>query len=284
VALAGLTICAWKQTTYWRNSETLWTHTLAVTDDHAVANTNLGMRLADLGKFDDALSHLATALDVRTKNSHPYYDLSFAIILDDIGEVLFSQSRLDEAINYFRRALQFRSDYPYARYNLGTTLFRKGDIDDAIAEWQRVLSVQPEDPGTLTNIGNALVQKGAIRDAMDYYERALRSDPQGERALNNLAWIFATAPNQSLRNGARAIELAQKANRLTNQSDPIYIRTEAAAYAEARQFQEAMAVAQRALEKADALGQHDLALQIQEEIDLFRRNVPLRDQTLSDAR
>src|ERR1700730_1122864 len=186
VVIIVLAFGAWKQTIYWRNSETLWTHTLAVTDDNAVANTNLGMRLADLGKFDEALSHLATALDVRSKNSHSYYDLSFAIILDDIGEVLFRQSRLDEAINYFRRALQFRPDYPYARYNLGTTLFRKGDIDDAIAEWQRVLSVQPEDPGTLTNIGNALVQKGAIRDAVDHYERALRSDPQGERTLNNL--------------------------------------------------------------------------------------------------
>jgi protein O-mannosyl-transferase len=278
-----LAITARAHVFYWRNSETLWTHALAVTDDNAVANTNLGMRLADLGKFDDALSHLATALDVRSKNSHPYYDLSFAIILGDVGEVLFRQNRLDEAVSYFRRSLQFRPDYPYARYNLGMTLFRKGDTDEAIAEWQRVLSVQKEDPGTLTDIGNALVQKGSIREAINYYERALRSDPQSERALNNLAWILAVAPNQSLRNGARAIELAQKANRVTNQSDPICIRTEAAAYAEAGQFQEAIAVAQRASEKADALGQHDLALQIQDEIDLFRRHAPLRDQTLSDA-
>src|SRR5262249_17506915 len=145
---------AWKQTRYWRDSETLWRHTLAVTTDNDVANANLGMVLSDHGQFEEALSHLQTALVLRSRREHRHYDLSRAIILDDIGEVLVHKGDLDQAIPYFRQSLDARPDYSNSRYNLGMTLFQKGDVDGAIAEWQKVLSFQPGDSETLTNIGN----------------------------------------------------------------------------------------------------------------------------------
>src|SRR6266480_3823702 len=52
-----LSVCAWKQTTYWRNSETLWAHTLAVTTDNDVALTNLGTSLMERGQLDEAFSY-----------------------------------------------------------------------------------------------------------------------------------------------------------------------------------------------------------------------------------
>jgi len=277
-----LSFVAWKQTTYWRNSETLWTHALAVTSENEVANTNLGMILSERGQFDDALSHLRTALAIRSRDQHHYYNLRRAIILDDIGEVLVRKGELNDAISYFRQSLELKPDYPFSRYNLGATLFHKGDVDGAIAEWQKVLSIQPDDPQTLTNIANAFVLKGRLREAMAHYEKALQSEPDSARALNNFAWMLATAPDDSIRNGARAVALAEKANQISN--DPLFIRTLAAAYAEAAHFDAAIESGTHASDVADAQGQHDLAVQIQKETNLYRQHLPLRDPGLKNSR
>ena len=284
IVIVALAACGARQTTYWRNSETLWTHTLATTAGNVVANINLGMVLSDRGQFDDALAHLRTALALCSSSEHRRYNLQSAMILDDIGEVLVHEGQLDEAIPYFRQSLELRPNYPYPRLNLGTTLFRKGDLDGAIAEWKKVLLVQPEEAGTLTNIANAFVLKGSLGEAMEHYKKALQSDPESERALNNYAWILSTAPDNSVRDGAKAVELAKKANRLSKNKNPLFIRTLAAAYAEAGQFDAAVETALRASEVAYAQNQYDLALQIQEETKLYRRHLPMRDQSLTNSR
>src|SRR5438874_5755758 len=56
-ALVALSDCAWNQTSYWRNSEALWTRALAVTNDNETAHTNFGMLLSREGQVDEAISH-----------------------------------------------------------------------------------------------------------------------------------------------------------------------------------------------------------------------------------
>src|SRR6266436_2102937 len=278
-----LSACAWKQTTYWRSSETLWTHTLAVTTDNDVALTNLGTSLMDRGQLDDALSYFQSALAIRSRSEHSHYNLSLALIHDSVGNVLGRKGRLDEAIAHFRQAIAFRPDYPDAHYNLGTLLFQRHDLDGAISEWRITLSLHPNDPGTNANLGNALVQKGLLREAATHYEVALQSEPDSPVALNNLAWLLSAGPDDSLRNGARAVELARNLTRVSKQNNPFFIRTLAAAYAEAGQFDLAIETAQGASELANAQGQHSLAIQIQDETDLYRQHLPFRDRTLRNA-
>ncbi len=278
-----LSVCAWKQTTYWRNSETLWTRALAVTTDNDVALTNLGTSLMDRGQLDDALSYFQRALAVRSRSEHSHYNLSLALIHDSVGNVLARKGRLNDAVAHFRQAIEFRPDYPDAHYNLGTVLFRSRDLDGAIAEWRVTLSLHPNDPGTNANLGNALVQKGLLREAATHYEVALQSEPDSPVALNNLAWLLSAGPDDSLRNGARAVELARNLNRVSKQNNPFFIRTLAAAYAEAGQFDAAVKTAQGASELANAQGQHGLAVQIQDETDLYRQHLPFRDRTLRNA-
>ena len=278
-----LSACAWKQTTYWRNSETLWTHTLAVTTDNDVALTNFGTLLMEHGQLDDALSYFQTALAVRSRSEHRHYNLSLALIHDSVGNVLARKGRIDDAIVHLRQAIELRPDYPDAHYNLGTALFQKGDLDGAIAQWRTTLSIHPDDAGAHTSFGNALVQKGLLREAVDHYEKALQSDPDSILPLNNLAWVMSTGPDDSLRNNKIAVQLAAKANQLSKESNPVFIRTLAAAYAQAGQFENAIETARRALKQANAQGAHDLAVQIQEDVDLYQRRTPLRDPTLRNA-
>src|SRR5205807_7985763 len=186
-----LTFCGWKQTTYWKNSETLWTHTLAVTKDDDVALTNLGTLLMERGQLDDALSYFQRALAVRSGSEHRHYNLSLAIIHDSTGNVLARTGRLEDAIVHFRQAIELRPDFPDPHYNLGTALFQKGNLDGAIAEWRTTLSIHPYDAGAHTSLGNALVQKGLLREAADHYEKALQSEPDSILPLNNLAWVMS---------------------------------------------------------------------------------------------
>jgi tetratricopeptide (TPR) repeat protein len=279
-----LSACAWKQTTYWRNSETLWTRALAVTTDNDVALTNLGTSLMERGQLDDALSYFQRALAIRSGSEHRHYSLSLALIHDSVGNALARKGRLNDAIVHFRQSIALRPDFPDAHYNLGTALFQKGDLDDAIAEWRTTLSIHPFDAGAHTSLGNALVQKGSLREAVDHYEKALQSEPDSVLPLNNLAWVMSTGPDDSLRNNEIAVQLATKANQLSKESNPVFIRTLAAAYAQAGQFEKAIETARRALEQANAQGVHDLASQIQEELDLYQRRTPLRDPSLRNAR
>ena len=281
-----LSACSWKQTSYWRNSETLWDHALAVTQNNDVAHTNLGILLMERGQLDDALTNFQTALQIREKSAQAagsHYDLSQALIQGDIGNVLAQKGRLDEAIGHLRKAIEFQPDYADAHYNLGTALFQRGETDEAINEWQKTLAIRPNDSGAHSNLGNALVQKKRLVDAIQQYRLALQFAPQSVLPLNNLAWILSTCSDASLRNGVEAVALAEKANRYSENRNAVFIRTLAAAYAEAGRFEEAMKTAQQASETANAQHQRGLAIQIQEDADLYRRRIALRDDSLSNA-
>jgi protein O-mannosyl-transferase len=283
VAVLALTFVAWKQTTVWRNSETLWTHTLAVTKDNDVALTNLGTALMEQGKLDDALSYFQKAIDVRSGSEQRHYNFSLSVIHDSIGNVLARKGRLNDAIVHLRQAVDLRPDFPDAHYNLGTALFQKGDLDGAIAQWRTTLSIHPDDSGAHTHLGNALVQKGRLGEAADHYEKALQSDPDAILPLNNLAWLMSTGPDDSLRNNEIAIKLALKANQLSKQNNPVFVRTLAAAYAQAGQFEAAIEIARRAAELANAQGVRDLAAEIVHDVDFYQQRMPLRDPSLRNA-
>jgi protein O-mannosyl-transferase len=283
VALLALAFGAWKQTTYWRNSETLWTHTLAVTKDNDVALTNLGTALMEKGQLDDALSYFQKALDVRSGSEQRHYNFSLSVIHDSVGNVLARKGRLNEAIVHLRQAVDLRPDFPDAHYNLGTALFQKGDLDGAIAEYKTALSIHPNDAGAHTSLGNALVQKGLLRDAADHYEKALQWDPDAILPLNNLAWIMSAGPDESLRNNEIAVKLALKANQLSRQNNPVFVRTLAAAYAQAGQFENAIETARHAAELANAQGVRDLAAEIAHDVDLYQQRTPIRDPSLRNA-
>ncbi|HST31289.1 MAG TPA: tetratricopeptide repeat protein [Chthoniobacterales bacterium] len=278
-----LTACSWKQTSYWRNTESLWAHALAVTTDNDVALTDLGNFYMESGRLDEALSYLQRALAVRSASEQQHYTLSLAVIEATIGNVLGRIGRLDEALSHFRKAIELRPDFPDAHYNLGVALAQKGDLDGAIEQWRATLALRPNDPGTNTSLANVLVQKGFFREAVSHYEIALRSEPDSEMPLNNMAWVLSAAPDDSVRNGPRAVDVALRLSRVTQNKNPFYIRTLAAAYAEAGQFDKAIEAGATASGLADAQQQFQLAVKIEDETKLYRQHQPFRDPTLPNG-
>ena len=269
--ITALTWRAWIQASYWKNSETLWTHTLAVTSDNDVARNNLGFIFLRRGELDEAISHFQTALNIRANNPQTHYNLGSALVHNNLGNALVRKKLVDEAITHYEKAVELRPDYADGHYNLGSALLQEGRIDEAIAHWQKTLSLQPNDAEAHTTLGDALLRKGEIGEAITHYEKALEIAPHSILTLNNLAWALSTCPDASLRNGAKAIELAQKADQLAGGQNPIFIRTLAAAYAENGRFNDAIETAQRALQLATAQGDFALASKLEKDLDLYRK-------------
>jgi protein O-mannosyl-transferase len=277
IAIVSLGVCALFQASYWKNSETLWNHTLAVTGENDVAHNNLGFHFLRRGELDKAISQLQTALTIRSRNTETHYSLGAALIQSNLGNALARKQLWDEAIDHLQEAVRLRPDYADAYFNLGSVLFRKGQIDQAIAQWQKALAIRPHDAEAHRNVASALRKQGNVKEAISEYEQALNIVPEDSVALNNLAWILATSSDASLRDGAKAVTLAVKAVQTSGGRDPNFFRTLAAARAEAGQFAEAIAIAEAAKAIASTQSKPELASRLEEEIALYRAGVALRE-------
>jgi protein O-mannosyl-transferase len=228
------------QASYWRDSETLFTHALAVTSNNDVAENNLGIVFLQKGNLDEAISLLQAAVDLRPDNSP-------------------------------------------AHENLAKALLQKGQVTDALVHYRRLLELQPDNIEVHNIVGTVLIQQGQAREAVEEWQKVLAIQPDNGNAMSNLAWVFATSPDDSLRDGAKAVQLAEQAMRISGGRIPIIFRTLAAAYAENGRFSEAIQTAQRGIELANSRGNSGLATELQSNIVRYQERHPLRDPSLTNG-
>ena len=240
LVIAALSSCAWVQTSYWRDSETLFRHALAVTTNNDVAENNLGIVFLGQGKLDEAISLLQSAVDLRPDNSP-------------------------------------------AHENLAKALLQKGQVTDALIHYRKLLELEPNNIEVHNIVGTVLIQQRQVKEGVEEWQKVLAIQPDNGNAMSNLAWIFATSPDQSLRDGPKAVELAEQALRFSAGRIPILFRTLAAAYAESGRFAEAIQTAQRGIELANSQGNLGLATELQGNIALYQERQPLRDPSLTNG-
>jgi len=282
VVIAALACTAFTQTSYWRNSETLWAHALAVTTDNDFAHNNLGYLCVDRGELDEAMSHFEAASKIRSGKLHPHYNLGTAFVEMNIGDALARKGQPDEAMAHFEQAITLQPDYAEAYFNRGNVLYAKGRIDEAITDWEKDLQIQPNDANAHTGLGNALLRKGALKEAIAHYNKAMALAPEDPHSRSNLAWVLGTSSDASIRDGAKAVELAQQAVSLSGGREPLFLRALAAGYAETGRFSDAIAVTQQAVAIARTQGKTSLENLLEEDALLYRENVPLRRTSAGD--
>ena len=238
LTIGALSWRAWTQTRYWRDSETLFRHALAVTTNNDVAENNLGIVFLRQGKLDDAISLLQAAVAIRPDNW-------------------------------------------FAHENLARALLQKGQVAEALSHYRKLLELQPDDIEVHNIVGTVLIQQGRLRDGVEEWQKVLAIQPDNGNALSNLAWVFATSPDDPLRDGKKAVQLAEEAMRISGRRIPIIFRTLAAAYAESGEFSKAIQVAQQGIELANSQGNSGLATELQGHIALYQEQRPLRDPSLT---
>lgn len=300
--VAVLATLTWRQAAMYGNIETLWRTTLSRNPSCWMAHNNLGIVLFEKGQLDDAIAHYRTTLQMQPNFWDADYNLGTALLgkgqVDEaifycdkavtmqpndpdtqvaLANALLQKRRIDDAIVHYQKAVAIRPDYFLARYGLGHSLLEKGKLDAAIEHSRAALLIQPNNADCHTVLAIALDEKGQSAEAVKHYEKALEISPQSVSALNNLAWLLATDSNASLRNGARAIQLARQANQLSGGTNTLVLRTLAAAYAEAGQFGKAIESAKTAMQLGRSQGDDSLATELQQQIALYELGLPYRE-------
>ncbi|HEY3762812.1 MAG TPA: tetratricopeptide repeat protein [Verrucomicrobiae bacterium] len=405
--IAVLMFCAWKQTAYWLNGETLWRHALAVTPNNSYAHANLadaltqngqvgeaiveyhkalainpnytkawnnlgetldqqghvdeaiiqfqnaltvdpdyvralnnlGYALAQKGrvdeaivqfqkalaldpKFDQALNNLGNALEKKGQVDEAIAQYRKALVIDsrdaevyyNLGNALEKKGQVDEAIAQYKKALTIKSNFAEANYGLGNALAKKGQLDEAVMAYQSALAINPNDAQACYNLGVTFVQNGQVDEAITQFQKALAINPNlvqanfnlgdalaekgrmdeaiiqfqktlalqpdfvaAQNNLAHIAWLMATSPDSSRRNGAKAIELARQTDRLTGGSNPEMAATLAAAYAEAGKFTEAITNVQRALQLASGQTNGVMVAATRAQLRCYQAGIAFRD-------
>jgi tetratricopeptide (TPR) repeat protein len=200
-----------------------------------------GNVLLGRSEYDAANEQVAKALEIDPKNAK-------AINLR--GWVAYKQQRLDAAKTDLDAAIQLAPAFPVPYNNRGVLLVDQKQFEAAVKDFSKALELAPETAIYHTNRGNALFGKGDFKAAVADYSKAVELTPDLTDALNGLAWFLATCPEASLRDPAKAEELAQKLVGLTKTEDWSYLDTLAASFAAAGKFEEAVKQQTRATELA----------------------------------
>jgi tetratricopeptide (TPR) repeat protein len=186
VAAAGLAmacaIATWFQTQRWRDSVTLFEHTLAVTSDNATAHFNLGAAYEERGKFGLALAHYRAALQIDPTYADAHYN---------IGHALAAQGKLQEAVEQYRAVFALKPNHAFAHNNLGNTLLDLGKPDEAVAEYIEAIRIAPDYPAPHNNLGKVLADQGKMNEAGNHFADALRLKPDYIEARAGLALSLA---------------------------------------------------------------------------------------------
>jgi protein O-mannosyl-transferase len=179
LALVALTA---KQVTYWRSSESLFEHAIAVTKDNHVAMTNLGNAIGPQGQLDKAM-----ALFNRSYAIAP----AKAETLSGIGNVFFQRGQRDKACEYYQKAVELRPDLPMAQLNAGSALVALGRYAEAEPYLRRAIQMDSGWAEPQAQLGVVLAATGRVNEGIAACRKAIELNPDLGAAHFSIAAMYA---------------------------------------------------------------------------------------------
>ena len=188
----ALAAVAWRQTSYWRDAETLWTRALACSEQNALPHYVLAYPYTRQGRIAEAIDHLHQALATdsvdriliakchgllgdclasqgKTDEAFAHYEESVrvapaaAMFHDRLAFALAYRQQLDRAIPEWREAIRLNPAFSQARLGLAEALLIKGDREGAVAQCRAVLGQEPDSAAAIAVLGAALAGQGEAR-------------------------------------------------------------------------------------------------------------------------
>jgi protein O-mannosyl-transferase len=178
-ALCGFTFL---QAATWRDTTTLFTHALAVTDSNYVAHNNLGVALRHAGRRPEAFAHFEEALRLRPEYPEAQTNLA---------EALLNDGRTNEALPHIEAALRLHPRLPEAHVNLGSIRNRQGRADLAEAEYRRALELKPSSAEAEDGLAVVLAETSRPEEALQHAQAAIALDPNDADSHYNLGRLYA---------------------------------------------------------------------------------------------
>ncbi len=271
---------------------------LALDDDDSDTHEARGIALSLLQKYDDAMTAFNKAIELSPESATAYthrgrvraikgdapaalVDVEHALRIQP-GSVqalqlhamlLGSAGKIDQALadlNLLRTAMP---NNPEVLLQIAMLYQSSKKPQKAVAVYDTLLQTDPGNVAAFRGRADAELSLGKQDDAIADYEKALTLEPKDSGVLNNLAWVLCTSPEDKLRDGKRAIELATTACDVTEYKQAHILSTLAAAYAETGDFETAMKWSKKAVE----LGSKELKGQLGKELESYQEKKPWRE-------
>lgn len=275
-ALVAYTLMTHQQVEYWRNSAALYAHALDVTQENATAHLGMANELVRQNEWTAAIEHYRRGLEIEPESINGYYNLAVVLLAKRVA--------FEDVERNLRLALERGYNPAAVHARLGELYLIQGNQDAARNSFANALKATgPQLPETVTGMAVILVREGEPAQAVDLLSRALQGGFNLQVA-DKLAWIYATHPDEDVRNAPVALQLASEVCRRTENTNPAYLDTLAAALAANGQFDAAVAAGTSALRQIRELqrsseSQHwsDLSRQLERRLATYGRERPFTD-------
>ncbi len=184
--LVILFVLTYRQTRVWHDSESLWTHAIAVGQPSSAAHLSCGHVAGRLGRPDDAIAHYRAALELKPDYGYAWLSL---------GNKLYTRRQLAEAEEAYRQAARYMVEKHSPYIMLGQVYFDMGRLDDAIASFRAAVQhVGPPgspdfDSQPYLLLGSALRNKGEFAEAQRMLEIARQHPKTRSQADSELSRI-----------------------------------------------------------------------------------------------
>jgi tetratricopeptide (TPR) repeat protein len=180
IVLTAATLTA-RQVQLWRDSATLFEHTLRFTPPNELIEYNYGSVLAQSGKYDKAVTHLERAIAIRP---------DFHNALVNLAITRLRQNRLEEAIPLLQRAIAAQPDSPKAHAQLGLAYAHLNQNEAAASALQRAVELGPGDADARATLGLVYLRLQRLPEAAEHLQAAIRLAPNNAEAHNNLGIVL----------------------------------------------------------------------------------------------
>lgn len=277
----------------------LYEQALQIRPSLAQAHYNLGALLLLQHQPDEAVAHFQKAIDLRPE----YVDARI-----NLAGLLLDQNRPAEALPHARQALTLRPENPDALTNCASALLALGQPADALQLFEKALALQPQSADrhfnlaqallalnrpaeaqthleraialqpafarALTALGHLLLAQGQLKEASQHYQLAIANAPDDYDAVCNLAWVLSTAADPALRDGPKALQLANRVNEHFSGQSPLVLQILAAAQAETGQYRQATETIRAAIALTSRA---KLEKHLQQQLQSYEADTPWRD-------
>lgn len=204
-----------QQVCYWKDSFSLFEHSLKATKDNAIMHNNFGDILIEQKRYKEAMVQFEQAIAIKpdyttakTNKGKVLEELgrtdeAITVLTDIIkagrvkaetfnylGLAYAAKGDFDAAVNCYNEALKIKKDHFQSLNNLGVALNAKGQTEQAVEKWKQVLAVRPDHFGANYSLGIAAAKKGRFKEASGFLEKAIKARPDSPEGHYNLACVY----------------------------------------------------------------------------------------------
>ena len=256
----------------WTEAVALFREGLKVAPRDATLHQNLGTALYLAGDPRAAEAEFEEAVRLLPGYAKPLFSL---------GVLMEERGRDMEAIDRFSKAVAADPTMVNARASLADALRRAGKLDAAIAEYLAIIKIDPSASDARFGRAMALVRLRRYAEARTVLEEAVRVHPEQPGLAHALARMLASAPDDAVRDGPRALAIMQSLEKTTTPNVAL-VETSAMALAENGRFADAIVRQRQAIAMATAARRADVATRLSENLRRYESNMPARTPWADD--